>query len=380
MRGTQAGFSLIEILIAAALFVVVTFAALESVRVLLPAARQLGARHLAYAGLERLSSQMRAEARSAVAVWPSAPAKTGAHDDCDEVSFYTADAAGPKFWSYRRFPNHTAAEAVPGNALLRVTGTSQPPPCNPSATAQTVASGVSAFTVVRVAAPQLAAHADPYSGVADGGFVTGTLDDDKVPIGVDDASGAGVQGGNAVVEVRIDTADASRAVDLAAGIAPGGFTTVLAYTCNARCAVGHGSTGAQTITTCTATWTTLWNPPVAIYGGPYSSGGVFYLQGPLLGYAWDGLFTFTYYDGAYGTGNSVQRTYEVTNWPGQPWTTPGHLTNFPTLPFPVNDLTSASQWYADITADLVGNQSALQTDFATCTAMSQTPANGLLRN
>ena len=319
MRASQAGFTLIEILIAASLFVVVGMGALESVRVLLPATRQLGARHLNYAGVERLTSQMRAEARSAVAVWASAPPKTGAHDDCDEISFYTADASGLKFWGYRRFPNHTSADAVPGNVLFRVTGSGvQPPPCNPSATGQTVATGVTAFSVTRVAAPQLGGHTDPYDGAKDGVFVTGALDDDTVPTGVNDASGSPVQGGNAVAEIRLDTADASRVVDLSPGIMPSGFTTVLSYQCNARCGAGHSVGVSQRLTDCNAVWSTSPGWPVYTYvGGHYQPGNPNVWVVGTGGYAWDGIVTVTYTDTVFNGPDNVQRTYEVTNWDTQ---------------------------------------------------------------
>ena len=387
MRGARAGFSLIETLIATALFVVVAFGALESLRVLLPAVRQLAARHLAYAGVERLTAQLRAEARSAVAVWPSAPAKSGAHDDCDELSFYTADAAGPKFWSYRRFPNHAAGEPVPAGVLLRVTGSSQPPPCDPTAVAQAILSGVTAFSVSRVAAPQLAAHADPYDGAADGGFITGALDDDAVPVGVLDAGGAPVHGGNALVEVRLDTGDASRAVDLVAGVAPGGFTTVLSYTCTARCAVGHGAANAQTLTNCNAVWQTASGWPVAVYGpGYYLNSGEYVPQGPLWGYAWDGFFVVTYYDSLFGRPDRLTRTYEVTNWPPGGWSGGGHLA-YPSFPAGLNAgaLADARTWLNDIAYDLLPGQSApVQSELSTCAALSSTAQtqgiNAYLRN
>jgi len=58
VRVSEAGFSLIEVLIAAALFVVVALAAFEAVRLLASSAPRLGARHVAYASLERLTARM----------------------------------------------------------------------------------------------------------------------------------------------------------------------------------------------------------------------------------------------------------------------------------------------------------------------------------
>ena len=110
VRGSQAGFSLIEVLIATALFAAVAFGAFEVVRQLTANARQLTVRHVAYGSLERFAAQLRAEARSATAIWASAPSAGAGHDDCAQVDFFTADAAGPKFWSYRNFPNHASGE------------------------------------------------------------------------------------------------------------------------------------------------------------------------------------------------------------------------------------------------------------------------------
>ncbi|MDQ6925419.1 MAG: prepilin-type N-terminal cleavage/methylation domain-containing protein, partial [Candidatus Eremiobacteraeota bacterium] len=130
MQGSQAGFSLIEILIATALFAVVAFGAFEVVRQLVVSAHLLTARHVAYASLERVTAQLRAEARSATAIWTSAPNTGSGRDDCVQVDFFTADAAGPKFWSYRNFPNHTNADAVAGDALQRLAATAPIAPCD----------------------------------------------------------------------------------------------------------------------------------------------------------------------------------------------------------------------------------------------------------
>ena len=133
MRSSERGFSLLEVLVAAGLFVVSRSPAFEALRQLLAGSRQLAARQLALGGLERLTAQMRAEARSATAIWVGASAG-GGHDDCTQLDFLGTDASGPKFWSYRRFPNHTRSpqpgatpapsdDAVPGDALQRVAGT-----------------------------------------------------------------------------------------------------------------------------------------------------------------------------------------------------------------------------------------------------------------
>ena len=176
MRGSQAGFSLIEILIAAALFAGVAFGAFEAVRQLVGNARQLTARHVAYASLERLTAQVRAEARSATAIWSSAPSAGAAHDDCVQVDFFTADANGPAFWSYRQFPNHTAADAIAGDALERLAAQGPIPPCDTTLHGAVVLTDLRGTVgVATIPASALAAHRDAYLDTADSAFVAASV-------------------------------------------------------------------------------------------------------------------------------------------------------------------------------------------------------------
>lgn len=306
MRGSQAGFSLIEILIAAALFVLVSFGALEGIRALSAGGRHLAARQLAYASLERFTAQLRAEARGATAIWVQS-VSSGAYDDCVEVDFYGADAAGPAFWAYRRYPNHSAADAIPGDAVARVAAASAIAPCAGSGTI--ALTGVRAFSAA--AAPALAAHTDSYTGQPDSAFVAPSVPQTApVDLGVLAADGVTpVRGGNTLIDVLAETDDASRVVDLVPGTVPSGYTQVLRYTCDARCGVGHAGTAPQTLTTCAVTWQLGWRYAYAVYPAP----GAAVLSPQTLGYFYAGWFTFTYGDDKYGQPDALVKVYAASN-------------------------------------------------------------------
>ncbi len=315
MRGSQAGFSLIEILIATALFAVVAFGAFEAVRQLVPNARQLTARHVAYASLERLTAQLRAEARSATAIWSSAPAAGAGRDDCVQVDFFTADAAGAKFWSYRNFPNHTRADTPPGDALQRLAATSPIAPCDPAQSGTAVLTRVRApLSIAAVAPDALPAHQDGYLAQADSPFVAASVPSTTpVALGVLDASGMPVRGGNTVVEVRLDTDDGSRIVDLLPGVFPNGFTEVLRYTCSERCDVGHDTAAPKTLTSCALTWQPGWSTYVRWSDYATNPDGTLTFPG---GWFIAGTFVFTYAGTRASDGgtDTLAKPYAATNW------------------------------------------------------------------
>ncbi len=324
MRSSERGFSLVEVLVAAALFAVAGFVALQALRQLLAGAQQLTARQLALGGLERLTAQLRAEARSATAIWVGATAG-GGHDDCTELDFLGADAGGPKFWSYRNFPNHTSADAVPPDALVRVAGTAPAAACAPADPAATVLLKVAGFALQRVDPAGLAAHADPYLGGPDSPFLTVVPPDPRVPLGLNDAAGNPIRGGNTLTELRLDTADGSRVVDLVPGVFPSGFTALLGYACSARCLVGHDTGAPKTLTACDVSWST--DPsryPQLVQAYAYDGATGSYVLQP-QGYAWAALFRFRYYDPRPvppGSGDELDHYVELDNLGGGGTLTP----------------------------------------------------------
>ena len=315
MRAAEAGFTLIEVLIATALFGVVALGAFEGIRQLADQTRHLAVRHRGYAALERLGAQLRAEARTATAIWTSAPTAGAAHDDCVQIDFFTADGAGPAFWSYRNFPNHTAADAIAPDALVRLAARAPLAPCDASQGGAVVLGGLRApFAAATIAASTLAAHRDPYLGGGDSPFVaTSVPATAPVALGVLDAAGAPVQGGNAVVELRIDTGDGSRVVDLVPGVFPNGFTEVLRYTCSERCDVGHDAAGPKTLTGCAIAWQSGWSTFVRWSDGISNPDGSLTFPG---GWFIGGTFVFTYSGTRASDGgtDSLTKPYPATNW------------------------------------------------------------------
>ena len=349
MRSSERGFSLVEVLVAAALFAVVAFAAFATLRQALADARRLGARQLALGTLERLSTQLRAEARGATAIWVGASAG-GGRDDCDQLDFATADAAGPKFWSYRRFPNHAPADAVPADVLQRVAGTVPIAACALADPAEPVLHGVDGFTLARFDPSALAAHADPYLAQPDSPFAQAVPPDPRVPLGMRDANGDPIAGGNTLTELRLDTADGSRAVELVPGVVPSGFTAVLTYACNARCQVGHDTNAPKTLTQCDVSWSTdpaRFPQPVQAYAYDAVTGAYALTT---RGYDWAVLFRFRYFDPRPvppGTGDELSR-YVVSD------TFDGGGTPAPAAP-PFDGgagLADAQAWYAALAPSL----------------------------
>jgi prepilin-type N-terminal cleavage/methylation domain-containing protein len=315
VRAAEAGFTLIEVLVAGALFCVVAIGAFEAVRQLAGQSRHLTARHLGYAALERLTAQLRAEARTATAIWSGSPRAGTAHDDCVQVDFFTADAAGPAFWSYRNFPNHTPADAIPPDALLRLAARAPFAPCDPAQNGAVVLGGITApLAVATIGTSALSAHRDVYLDSVDSPFVAASVPATApVALGVLDAQGVPVQGGNAVVEVRVDTADGSRLVDLVPGVFPNGFTEVLRYTCPQRCDVGHDTAGPKTLTACAVSWQPSWSTFVRWNDGvPNADGSLTFPGGWFIG----GAFVFTYSGTRASDGgtDTLAKPYPATNW------------------------------------------------------------------
>jgi hypothetical protein len=315
VRSSQAGFSLIEIAIAAGLFAALAFAAFECVRLLAAGVPHLRARQSAYAALESLSAELRAEARSATAIWSSAPSAGGARDDCVQLDFFTADAGGPRF-----------AASVPATA--------------------------------------------------------------PIPLGVTDASGNALGGGNTLVEVRIDTADGSRVVGLLPGVFPNGYTQVLRYTCSERCDVGHDTAAPKTLTSCALGWNTAWSEYVTWNDFAVNPDGSLRAPG---GWFIAGEFTFTYSgtrasDG--GTDTLVKRVVG-TNWDAArdyaaypPDRAAADGTNAGSFaPWDVR-VEPAAAWYADFAPYVAaGGRAALGAEKTRCDAVQQQgAANGFYAN
>jgi prepilin-type N-terminal cleavage/methylation domain-containing protein len=218
-RAGEAGFTLIEVLVATALFAVVALAGFDVLRHLGANANLLAQRAGAATQLDLAAGTLRSTALSSVAVWKPASV-------CgDAVEFMQRNAGGTSFALY----------ALRGTDLARASAAAPMDPCATALQAQTVVTGVEHFTVTRITASALAGHSDPVSGNVDGGLFAGGVTAVAVDSHVADAGGSAILTGNDVVEVTIDADPVQTTVDLLAGNRPSAFTQVLAYACNGRC-------------------------------------------------------------------------------------------------------------------------------------------------
>jgi prepilin-type N-terminal cleavage/methylation domain-containing protein len=216
----EAGFTLIEVMLASALFVAVAFAGFEAIRQLGSSTALLAQRADAAALAALAAASLRSDALSSAAVWKPASA-------CgDAVEFMQRDAGGTAFVLYAARPP----------ALVRMTAPGPMDPCDPALERRVIVPAIAALHVQRVAATDLPAHADPISGNADGVLfapagITGIAADAHTR----DVDGTPIAGGNDVVEVTIDADPVVTPIDLVAGNRPSAYTHVLRYTCNGRC-------------------------------------------------------------------------------------------------------------------------------------------------
>ncbi len=215
----EAGFTLIEVLIASAVFVFVAIAGFETLRQLGTATGMLAQRAGAAAALNTALGQLRSDAISATAVWIPASSCGAA------VSMMRRDASGTSFATY----------VVRNGSLLRASAAGPMNPCDATLPLDTVLGGVS-FTASAVAASALPTHVDPVGGTADGGFFRTGIPAVAVSSHALDYDGTPITTGNGIVEVNVDADPAEATVDLVAGNRPNAYTSVLTYACGARCA------------------------------------------------------------------------------------------------------------------------------------------------
>ena len=384
VRTSERGFTLIEVLLAAALFGALAFGAFELVRQLGANAKRLAERHAAYGALERLGAQLRAEARTATAIWSSSPSAGAAPDGCVQVDFFTADANGPVFWSYRSFPNHGASDAIPGTVLQRLAARGPIAPCDSSLSGTNALGDLRApFAVSAIPAGELRAHHDAYLDVDDSAFVgAGVPATQPVSLGVRDASGAPVQGGNTVTEVRLETAEGARVLDLVPGVFPSGFTEVLRYTCSERCDVGHDAAAPKTLTSCMMSWQPGWSTFVSWNDAATNPDGSLTFPS---GWFIAGTFVFTYTGTRASDGgtDTLAKPYAATNWdpsrdyaafpPDRPAPDGTRAGSF--APWDVR-AEPAAAWLTDFSPYLAaGESTALAAEQARCDAVQRDGAN-----
>ena len=351
----EAGFTLIEVLLAAGVFAFVALAGFEVVRLLGATTAQLAQRAAAAAQLSTTVSSLRSDALSSVAVWKS-PSACG-----DALEFMQHDAGGISFLLY----------VVRDGSLQRTAGAAPLDPCAENLQLQTVVPAVGNFTVTAIAPGDLPAHTDSVSGNVDGGaFVPAGITAVAVDAHVLDIDGTPIRSGNTVIEVTID-ADPVRAVaDLVAGNRPSGYTQVLAYTCNGRCeATGPFPEARNAALTDCRPGYDFQNS--AAYYVPASYGSVATGNGNarivVTSYSVTGGYTFSF---AGTVPVNAERVWTVSTWP--PPGSPFFGTIADSYPVDYTNNAVLARGVAQLAADL-GEPAAFAPELQACSDMHADP-------
>jgi Tfp pilus assembly protein PilV len=203
----EAGFTLIETVVAAAIGVVVLWATLVFADRMVLWSASANQRVGAVAAADRLIERMSSEASSAMAVYvPAIDALGASNSDGHEVDFFTEDGAHRTYsWAYN-FAGGT--RTITRYAL------------NPgsAATAGDTLTDIDSFSASALTVGQLGSY-DPLFAGASASDVPYTF-----------AAMPGAIGGNRLVAVQITASGVDRSVLLASADAPTAFTVVVTYT------------------------------------------------------------------------------------------------------------------------------------------------------
>jgi prepilin-type N-terminal cleavage/methylation domain-containing protein len=351
----EAGFTLIEVLVATALFVFVALAGFEAVRQIGWNVNLLAQRADAAAQLDVAAGMLRSDALSAVAVWKPASA-------CgDAVEFMQRNAGGTSFSLYVAQPP----------ALVRAAAAGPLNPCDPTLQTQVAVSSIASLTVTTISAPALASHTDPVSGNVDGALfnaagITAVAADSHAL----DVDGSHITTGNGVLEVSIDADPVETTVDLVAGNRPSAYTQVLAYACNGRCEANtvFPEIRNAAYTDCVPGYdfqnTAAYYVPAA-YGYAGLANGNQRIV--VTAYSVTGGYTFAFSGPVPGT---AERTWSVALWPPAGSALAGAIAD----PYPVNYASNAVQarGAAQIAGDL-GEPVAFSAELTACADMHVDP-------
>ncbi|TAM61776.1 hypothetical protein EPN52_02110 [bacterium] len=198
-----AGFTILEILIAAGITAAVAVGLVVLLHRTIAAAASLALHRHAYAMAEDLDQRWDAEATSALAIFVPGADVTGASNaDGHEVDFFTRDGHGtPFFWAYRYDGTaHTLQRYTYNAPGTAATASGDPLP------------GVTSFTAMPV---PVNTFSEPIFSAYKSAPVRENL------------GYPGVDGGNGVTEVHLVTTDDDVNGDLLPGVSPSGFTVVV---------------------------------------------------------------------------------------------------------------------------------------------------------
>ena len=207
MRESQAGFTLVELVIGAAVAAVVIGALVLFASRLTQTTVALDSRVQSQSAAERLMERLPTEAASAWAVYvPASDVNGNANTDGHEIDFFSEDGSHrPYSWAYTfdaaqkqvtRYAVASGAPASPGEVIAPI----------------------DTFAAASISVAQLGTI-DPLFAGATATPVTYTFD----------ASSSAI-GGNALVRLRIGASGVDRSELLASGTAPTTFTVVVNYT------------------------------------------------------------------------------------------------------------------------------------------------------
>ena len=207
MKEREAGFTLVELVIGAAVAAIVIGGLVLLASRLAQATSALGTRVQSQGAAERLMERLPSEAASAWAVYvPSTDVNGNANSDGHEVDFFTEDGSHRAFsWAYSF---DAAQKCITRYAFARGT--------TPSA--GEVIQPVDAFVATTVTITQIGAVDPLFAGA------TATA----VTYGFDAAPGA--SGGNALVQLQIGASGVETNELLASESAPTTFTVIVNYT------------------------------------------------------------------------------------------------------------------------------------------------------
>lgn len=209
-RTHQRGFTLIEVLIAGALFLIVSFAFFEIVCHFAHSTARIAQQEHNRATLSQLIDKLESDQTSAESVFiPATDVFGKSNANAHEVDFYAKDGSNrPAYWAYYYDANAQTIRrydyASPG-----VT----PVPAGDTITV------VSAFSASEHAISEMNAAGSPIYAP-----LLARVADYDVPLR------PGITGGTRVVHIDLSTAGERVPIDLSAAAAPSGFTVVLNYT------------------------------------------------------------------------------------------------------------------------------------------------------
>jgi prepilin-type N-terminal cleavage/methylation domain-containing protein len=351
----EAGFTLIEVLVATALFVFVALAGFEAVRQIGWNVNLLAQRADAASQLDVVAGMLRSDALSAVAVWK--PASTCG----DAVEFMQRNAGGTSFALYVAQPP----------ALVRAAAAGPLNPCDSALQTQIAVASIVSLSVTDIAATALPSHTDPVSGNVDGTLfnpagITAVAADSHAL----DVDGSHITTGNDVIEVTIDADPVQTTVDLVAGNRPSAYTQVLAYACNGRCEANTAFPEIRNtaFTDCVPGYD-FQNAPA--YYVPAAYGYVALPNGNqrivVTAYSVTGGYTFNFTGPVPGT---AERTWPVALWPPAGSALAGTIAD----PYPVNYSSNAVQarGAAQLASDL-GEPAAFSAELTACADMHADP-------